>query len=54
MPVRRGHDSKGPYYEWGGHGRKYRYTPGNKASRERAKRAATRQGQAARARGYRG
>ena len=31
MPVRRGHDSKGPYYEWGGHGRKYRYTPGDKA-----------------------
>lgn len=54
MPVRRRQDAKGPYYQWGDHGRKYRYTSGNTASRERAKHAATRQGQAARARGYRG
>jgi hypothetical protein len=54
MPVRRRQDSKGPYYQWGDSGRKYRYTPGNASSRNRARQAATRQGQAARARGYRG
>jgi short-subunit dehydrogenase len=54
MPVRRRHDNKGPYYQWGDHGRKYRYSPGDKDSRERAKRGATRQGQAAHAHGYRG
>jgi hypothetical protein len=54
MPVRRGNDSKGPYYQWGDHGRKYHYTAGDPSSRERAKKGATRQGQAARARGYRG
>ena len=54
MPVRRRHDSKGPYYQWGDYGRKYRYSPGDKASRDRAKHGATRQGQAAHARGYRG
>ena len=54
MPVQRRHDNKGPYYQWGDHGRKYRYTPGDKDSRQRAKRSATRQGQAAHARGYRG
>jgi hypothetical protein len=53
MPVDRGHDSKGPYYRWGGSGKKYRYTAGNKRSREMARDKATRQGQAARARGYR-
>ncbi|HMF03624.1 MAG TPA: hypothetical protein VKH17_02330 [Acidimicrobiia bacterium] len=54
MPVRRRQDSKGPYYQWGDHGRKYRYTRGDKASRDRAKQGATRQGQAAHAHGYRG
>jgi hypothetical protein len=54
MPVQRREDSKGPYYQWGDHGRKYRYTSGDKASRDRAKQGATRQGQAAHARGYRG
>jgi hypothetical protein len=53
VPVRRRKDAKGPYYQWGDHGRKYRYTPGDEAGRERAKQGATRQGQAARARGYR-
>jgi hypothetical protein len=54
MPVRRRQDSKGPYYQWGDSGRKYRYKPGDKASRDRARQGATRQGQAAHARGYRG
>lgn len=54
MPVRRGEDSKGPYYQWGESGKKYRYTAGDKSSRERAKRKAERQGRAIRASGYRG
>jgi hypothetical protein len=53
MPVFRRKDAQGPYYQWGDHGKKYRYKPGNKESRDRAKQGATRQGQAARARGYR-
>ena len=28
MPVHRGSDAKGPFYQWGGHGTKYRYTAG--------------------------
>jgi hypothetical protein len=54
MPVRRRQDSQGPYYQWGDSGKKYRYRPGDKGSRDRAKQGATRQGQAAHARGYRG
>jgi hypothetical protein len=54
MPVHRGKDSQGPYYQWGGSGKKYRYTPGDTRSRDAAKRMAIKQGQAAHARGYRG
>ena len=54
MPVHRGSDAKGPFYRWGGHGKKYRYTAGDGPGRARAKAAATRQGQAAHAGGYRG
>lgn len=54
MPVHRGKDSKGPYYQWGDSGKKYHYTSGDKASREAAEAKAGRQGQAARASGYRG
>jgi len=54
MPVHRGKDSKGPYYQWGGSGQKYHYTAGNKRSRDTAKEKATKQGQAAHARGYGG
>jgi hypothetical protein len=46
MPVHKGKDSKGPYYQWGKHGKKYR-------GRDAAKKAA-RQGRAAYAHGYRG
>jgi hypothetical protein len=46
MPVQRGKDSKGSYYRWGGSGAKYRYTPGSKASRRRAKEDAKLQGRA--------
>lgn len=54
MPVQRGNDGDGPYYQWGGSGRKYRYRSGDKRSRENAKRNAEKQGRAARASGYRG
>jgi hypothetical protein len=54
MPVHRGRDREGPYYQWGDSGRRYHYTAGDRRSRARAKDQATRQGQAAHARGYRG
>jgi hypothetical protein len=54
MPVRRRQDGDGPYYQWGDSGKKYRYKSGDKESREQAKRKATKQGQAARAAGYKG
>jgi hypothetical protein len=54
MPVRRHEDGDGPYYQWGDSGKKYRYKPGDKESRERAKKKATKQGQAAHAAGYKG
>ena len=54
MPVRRGKDGDGPYYQWGESGKKYHYESGNKSSREKAKASAERQGRAARASGYRG
>jgi hypothetical protein len=54
MPVKRGKDSKGSYYQWGDSGKKYHYTAGDKSSREQAREKAARQGRAARASGYRG
>lgn len=54
MPVHRGKDAKGPYYQWGDSGKKYHYEAGNKSSRENAKKKAERQGRAARASGYKG
>jgi hypothetical protein len=54
MPVHRGEDKKGPYYQWGDSGKKYHYKAGEAKSRERAKRKATKQGQAVRATGYQG
>jgi len=50
MPVRRGKDSKGAYYQFGRRGKKYHYTPGNKRSRSTAKSKAKRQGRAIKAR----
>jgi len=46
MPVRRGKDSKGPFYRWGFSGKKYYYLSGNKRSREVAFRKAFIQGKA--------
>jgi hypothetical protein len=53
-PVHRGKDGKGPYYQWGDSGKKYHYEAGKKKSRETAKQKAEKQGQAARASGYKG
>ena len=53
MPVERGRDRIGPFYRWGKHGAKYRYTANDAPSRAAARARATRQGQAARAHGYR-
>lgn len=54
MPVHPGTDSKGSYYQWGGHGKKYYYKKGNKASKAKAKKRAGKQGAAAHASGYKG
>lgn len=54
MPVHRGKDEQGPYYQWGESGKQYRYESGDKVSREMARKKATKQGQAAHAAGYKG
>lgn len=54
MPVHRGKDGDGPYYQWGNSGKKYRYKSGDKQSRQEAKDKASKQGQAAHAAGYEG
>ena len=52
MPVASGKDSKGSFYRWGSSGKKYYYTPGNKASQGAARKKAAAQGAAAHAAGY--
>ena len=54
MPVQRGKDRDGPYYQWGDSGKRYHYTAGDKESRDKARAKADKQGRAARASGYRG
>ena len=54
MPTDTGKDIKGSFYRWGNHGKKYYYTPGNKASMAAAKKKANAQGRAAHAAGYKG
>lgn len=46
MPVQRTQANGKPGYRWGTEGKVYTYTPGNKDSRERAKRKAEAQGRA--------
>lgn len=53
MPVHRGHDSKGSYYQWGNSGKKYYYISGSKRSRELAKKKAQKQGIAIYSTGWR-
>ena len=54
MPIHRGKDANGPYYQWGGHGSKYYYKVKSKQSRLLAYKKAERQMGAAFANGYRG
>lgn len=55
MPIHRGKDQQGSYFEWGySHGKKYYYTEGDPESAEMAKRLAQRQSAAAHAHGYKG
>lgn len=53
MPTRTGKDKKGCFARWGSK-TKYYYKCGDKAARERAKKKADKQGQAAYAAGYKG
>jgi len=45
MPIRRGHDSHGYFYQWGG-AKKYYYVANNPSSRTKAKNKAAKQGRA--------
>lgn len=54
MPVRRRKDGKGPYYQYGNSGKKYRYSPGNPQSRGAAKSRANQQAKAVKTRQKRG
>jgi hypothetical protein len=49
MPVHRRVDKKGPYYQWGNHGKKYYYIPNNTRMRNIAKNKALQQGRAIKA-----
>ena len=49
MPVQRTTKDGKPAYQWGTSGKKYTYTTGDAASRERAKKLAARQGRAVQA-----
>lgn len=44
MPIHRVVKNGKPAYQWGSHGAKYTYTPGNKVSMETAKKRAIAQG----------
>jgi hypothetical protein len=46
MPVRLKYDSKGPYYQYGNHGKKYYYKPYDKRSKQIALILAKRQASA--------
>lgn len=54
MPVHRTSKNGKPGYKWGTSGKTYTYTKGNKASMQRAKNKASKQGRAIRASGYKG
>ena len=54
MPIHRGSDSQGAYYQWGGHGHKYHFKANNASSRSNAHHKAEAQAAAAHAHGYNG
>jgi hypothetical protein len=49
MPTRQKQDSKGSYYQWGDHGKKYYYDNTSERSRQTAQKKANKQGQAIKA-----
>ena len=53
MPIQRTTKDGKPGYKYGPSGKVYTYTPGSKASRERARKKAERQRQAVRSTGWR-
>lgn len=54
MPLHRGSDSNGPFYQWGGRGKKYYYKSGSSAQRAKAKEKAMKQAKAIAWRRYSG
>lgn len=52
MPIKRGHDNKGSFYQWGNHGKRYYYKAGNVNSRLIAKSKAMKQMKAIFSNGY--
>jgi|LauGreDrversion4_2_1035121.scaffolds.fasta_scaffold03444_8 hypothetical protein len=52
MPVHRGYDAVGYYYQWGKSGKKYYYTPGNTRSENIARNKSYEQAKAIYANGY--
>jgi len=49
MPVKKGKDSKGPYFSWGTHGCRYHFKRNNRRSESIARSKAARQGRAIKA-----
>ena len=54
MPVHKGKDEKGYYYQWGEHGKRYYYDTKDNESREKARQKSLRQARAIFAHSYRG
>jgi hypothetical protein len=54
MPIHKGRDAMGMFYQWGAHGKKYYYTASSKTSELRAKAQAKAQARAIYASGYSG
>jgi len=52
MPVHRGHNAIGYYYQWGNTGKRYYYTPGNVRSENDARNKSNQQARAIYAHGY--
>lgn len=54
MPVHKGKDKDGPFFQWGNSGKKYHFTKDNSSAEVAAHAKAQRQGVAAYANGYKG
>lgn len=52
MPVHKGSDEQGHYYQWGNRGKKYYFVVGDMKDESNAYQAALRQARAAYAHGY--